>query len=479
MFSFSLEELTLIGIFLAVLEITGVIFAVHAALNARTSQGAIAWALSLVTAPYLALPLYAFFGRRKHEGYQHPERCNEISIQETTSHLKTKWQPFHKKLTDREALGRLMETLSGMMFTGGNAVDLLVNGRVTFEVIFAAIDQAREYVLVEFFIVQDDELGRELQQRLIERQRAGVQVYFLYDSIGSYALPQSYRQELIASGVIVHAFGSPNRFKNRFQLNFRNHRKIVVVDGTTGFAGGHNVGNEYLGGSKRFGSWRDTHLKLTGPAVMGLQAAFLENWVWVAGEIPELNWTPKPTASDANVLIVPSGPADELETCSLFFVQLLNVAKERAWITSPYFVPNEAVLESLILAALRGVDVRVMIPENPDKRTVWYATFAYMKDAQTAGVKFYRYRKGFLHQKVMLVDDDLAVVGTANLDNRSFRLNFELSVLVSNRPFATQVAQMLTADFDECHLVTSEETTSQSLPVQIAIAGSRLLSPIL
>jgi len=479
MFSFSFEELTLIGLFLAALEIAGVIVAVHAILNTRTSQGAIAWALSLVTAPYLALPLYAFFGRRKHEGSQHPKRCVEISIQEITSRLKTQWLPFHKVINGRATLSRFMEKLSGMMFTGGNGVHLLINGRTTFETIFAAIDQAQNYVLVEFFIVHDDDLGRELHQRLLDRQNAGVQVYFLYDSIGSHALPQSYRQELVASGAMAHAFGRPNRFRNRFQLNFRNHRKIVVVDGKTGFAGGHNVGNEYLGGSKRFSSWRDTHLKLTGPAVMGLQAAFLENWFWVTGEIPELNWEPKPTASDASVLIVPSGPADELETCSLFFVQMLNVAKERAWITSPYFVPNEAVLEALILAALRGVDVRVMIPETPDKKTVWYAAFAYMKDAQTAGVRFYRYRKGFLHQKVMLVDDDLAVVGTANLDNRSFRLNFELSVLVSNRTFATQVAQMLTADFDECHLATLEETTSKSLPVRIAIAGSRLLSPIL
>jgi cardiolipin synthase len=479
MFIFSLEELTLIGLFLAALEITGVIAAVHAILNARTSQGAIAWALSLVTAPYLALPLYAFLGRRKHERYYYPEQCDKTSIQETISQLKTQWIPFHNELIDRPTFGRFMEKISGMMFTGGNSVDLLVNGKKTFESIFAAIDQAKDYVLVEFFIVHNDELGRELQQRLLDRQRAGVQVYFLYDSIGSYALPRSYRQKLIAAGAIVHSFGSPNRFRNRFQLNFRNHRKIVVTDGQTGFAGGHNVGNEYLGGSKRFGFWRDTHLKLTGPAVMGLQIAFLESWLWVTGDIPKLNWTPKPTTSDTNVLIVPSGPADELETCSLFFVQMLNEAKERAWITSPYFVPNEAVLETLVLAALRGVDVRVMIPENPDKRTVWYAAFAYMKDAQTAGVKFYRYHKGFLHQKVMLVDDNLAVVGTANLDNRSFRLNFELSILVSNRPFAIQVGQMLTADFGECHLVTREETTKQSLPAQIAIAGSRLLSPIL
>jgi cardiolipin synthase len=292
-------------------------------------------------------------------------------------------------------------------------------------------------------------------------------------------LPQSYRQELIAAGAVVHQFGSPSRFRNRFQLNFRNHRKIVVVDGKAGFAGGHNVGNEYLGESKRFGPWRDTHLKLTGPAVMGLQFAFLENWFWVTGKTPELNWVPEATPSDTNVLIVPSGPSDELETCSLFFVQMLNVAKKCAWITSPYFVPNEAVLDALIIAALRGVDVRVMIPENPDKKTVWYAAFAYMKEAQTAGVQFYRYRKGFLHQKVMLVDDDLAVVGTANLDNRSFRLNFELSVLVSDRSFAAQIEQMLRVDFDECHQVTREETTTQSLPVRIAIAGSRLLSPIL
>lgn len=479
MFSFSFEELTHIGLFLAILELTGVIVAVHAILNARTSQGAIAWALSLIMAPYLALPLYAFFGRRKLKGYVQSCRRAVLSLQQTRQQLETVWLPFQKTLADRNTLGQSMEKLSGMVFTGGNTVDLLVNGKATFDAIFSAIDQAREYVLIEFFIVQDDELGRELQQRLLDRQRAGVQIYFLYDSIGSYALPQNYRQELIAAGVMLHAFGSPNRFKNRYQLNFRNHRKIVVVDGKVGFAGGHNVGNEYLGTSKRFGFWRDTHMKVTGPAVPGSQAAFLESWFLVTGEIPELNWETAATTADTKVLIVPSGPADELETCSLFFVQMLNVAKQRVWITSPYFVPNEAVLEALILAAIRDVDVRVMIPENPDKRTVWYAAFAYMKEAQTAGVKFYRYRKGFLHQKVMLVDDDLSVVGTANLDNRSFRLNFELSALISDRPFAAQIAQMLSDDFSECHLVTREETTTQSLPARIAIAGARLLAPIL
>jgi len=479
MFNLTFEELTLIGLFLAALELAGIFCAVHAILNARTSQGAIAWALSLVTAPYLALPLYAFFGRNKPQGRVQPRRRGDIPTSPASRQEEARWRPFRKEPAGHAALGHTMENLSGTVFSGGNSVDLLVNGKATFAAIFDAIERARDYVLVEFFIINNDDLGQELKQRLINCQASGVQVYLLYDSIGSYGLPLGYRQDLIANGVRVRAFGSPGRFRNRFQLNFRNHRKIVVVDGVTGFAGGHNVGDEYLGLSKRFGFWRDTHVKLTGPAVIGLQTAFQENWYWVTGEELQLNWQPRPADGDAGVLVVPSGPADELETCSLFFVHMLNLARQRAWITSPYFVPNEAVLEALKLAALRGLDVRVIIPQNPDKKTVWYAAFSYMKEAQAAGVKFYRYQKGFLHQKVMLVDDDLAVVGTANLDNRSFRLNFELSVLIAEQSFAGELAKMLADDFADCRLVTREETTKHALLTRVAIAGSRLLSPIL
>ena len=479
MFNLTFEELTLIGVFLAALELAGLFCAVHAILSARTSQGAIAWALSLVTAPYLALPLYAFFGRNK-PGRRAPRRHQADNTgRPTRVQQEARAQPYRTELPGRNDLGQAMRHLSGTVFTGGNSAELLVNGKSTFTAIFDAIDRARDYVLVEFFIINNDELGQELKRRLINCCRSGVRVYLLYDSIGSYGLPLGYRQELIANGVRVRAFGSPGRFRNRFQLNFRNHRKIVVADGVIGFAGGHNVGDEYLGVSKRFGFWRDTHIKLTGPAVLDLQRAFLENWLYVTGEDLELNWVSRPGNGETSVLVVPSGPADELETCSLFFVHMLNLARQRAWITSPYFVPNEAVLEALKLAAIRGLDVRVIIPKNPDKKTVWYAAFFYMKEAQAAGVKFYRYQKGFLHQKVMLVDDDLAVVGTANLDNRSFRLNFELSVLVADQFFAGELAKMLADDFADCRLVTREETTEHPLFTRIAIAGSRLLSPIL
>ena len=479
MFNLTFEELTIIGLFFAVIEIMGIACAIHSILHARTSQGAIAWAISLVTAPLIALPLYAFFGRHKLDNYKLSLRKRNIALHEQLKPYHSNWIACSKNFGPHNSFVQTMTNLSGKVFSRGNSIDLLVNGEDTFQAIFQAIDKAKEYVLVEFFIIIDDDLGNELKRRLINCQNRGVQVYLLYDSIGCYALSHGYIKSLTNVGVDVRAFGRPGRFKNRFQINFRNHRKIVIVDGRVGLTGGHNVGDEYLGLSQRFGFWRDTHIRLTGPAVMALQEVFLENWYWVTGETPELQWTPKSSGEDVAVMVVPTGPGDDLEACSLFFIQLLNTSQERAWITSPYFVPNEAVLEALILAALRGVDVRIIIPKKPDKWTVWFAAFAYMKQALSAGVKFYRYEKGFLHQKVMLVDDSLAVVGTANLDNRSFRLNFELSVLINDDHFAARMDRMLQDDFANSYQVSIEEASEHSLLGRIAIAGSRLLSPIL
>ena len=479
MFNLTFEELTIIGLFFAVIEIMGIACAIHSILHARTSQGAIAWAISLVTAPLIALPLYAFFGRHKLGNYKRSLRKRNIALHEQLKPYHSNWIACSKNFGPHNSFFQTMTNLSGKVFSRGNSIDLLVNGEDTFQAIFHAIDKAKEYVLVEFFIIKDDDLGNELKRRLINCQNRGVQVYLLYDSIGSYALSHGYIKSLTNVGVDVRAFGRPGRFKNRFQINFRNHRKIVIVDGRVGLTGGHNVGDEYLGLSQRFGFWRDTHIRLTGPAVMALQEVFLENWYWVTGETPELQWTPESSGEDVAVMVVPTGPGDDLEICSLFFIQLLNSSQERAWITSPYFVPNEAVLEALILAALRGVDVRIIIPKKPDKWTVWFAAFAYMKQALSAGVKFYRYEKGFLHQKVMLVDDSLAVVGTANLDNRSFRLNFELSVLINDDHFAARMDRMLQDDFANSHQISIEEASEHSLLGRIAIAGSRLLSPIL
>ena len=268
--------------------------------------------------------------------------------------------------------------------------------------------------------------------------------------------------------------------RNRFQINFRNHRKIVVTDGKAAYVGGHNVGDEYLGKSPRFGHWRDTHVELTGPAVAAVQWSFIEDWNWATGEVLEFPQVHEPAATGGNipVVVIPTAPADDLPSCTLMFLAAITCARKRLWITSPYFVPDEAVYDALQLAALRGVDVRIMLPNKPDHLLVYLSSFSYLESAEQVGVRFYRYRAGFLHQKVMLIDDDLAAVGTANLDNRSMRLNFELTLMFADRPFAAEVAAMFEADFAKCERATPGDLGRRSVAFRVAVRISRLLSPV-
>jgi cardiolipin synthase len=292
-------------------------------------------------------------------------------------------------------------------------------------------------------------------------------------------LPKSYRRELAETGAAILPFRTSRGLRNRFQINFRNHRKIVVIDGMTAFVGGMNVADPYLGEHPRLGKWRDTHMEVSGPVVQAIQFAFLEDWFWATGDIPELDWTPRPAAhGNLNALALASDPSDIMETCGLFFVHVINAARKRVWIASPYFVPDLSQIYALQLAALRGVDVRIILPERPDHILVYLSGFSYIVEAEPAGVKFYRYEPGFMHQKVILIDDDLAAVGTANFDNRSIRLNFELMVILANRDFATAVSKMLEDDLAHCRQVTSEELAQHGFWFRVAVRLARLAAPV-
>jgi cardiolipin synthase len=304
-------------------------------------------------------------------------------------------------------------------------------------------------------------------------------VLFIYDSIGSYDLPASYVASLRDAGARVEPFMSTRNPLRRLQLNFRNHRKIVVVDGRLAYVGGHNVGDEYLGCVPDLSPWRDTHVEVRGPAAGAVQLAFLEDWNWAAGEIPELHWRAEAVERrDLPVLVVPSGPADELDTCSLFFAHLIGSAQRRLWVSSPYFVPDEAVLAALQLAALRGVDVRILLPGKPDHRSVYLAGISFLDEMQRAGVRLYRYRQGFLHQKVALCDD-IGIVTTANLDNRSFRLNFEISLVMAEAQFASELAGMLAGDFEASEEIDAAMLARIPLPLRVASRAARLFAPVL
>ena len=471
---------TIIAIVVPLVELLGIIAAVHAVMNARTSQGAIAWGISLVTFPWVALILYAIFGRNKFKGYVSLRNLKNVSIQHVIDACQT--DAIENKLI-REELSTFemaLTRLADLPITKFNKSWLLVDGEETFRAIFDGIESAKEYILVQFFIIKDDELGRELKAKLIQKARKNIRVYFLYDAIGSYKLPETYIQEMQDEGIEISAFHTTKGKANPFQLNFRNHRKIVIIDGNTAYVGGHNVGDEYVSKHSKFGHWRDTHVKVEGPVVKLIQYCFIQDWYWATTRIPDLSWELQKAENGCEeALIVASGPADPLETCSLMFVHAIHMARERIWIASPYFVPDGQVLSALKLAALRGVDVRILIPEKPDHRTVYLASFSYYEDTLPLGIKLYRYTDGFMHQKVFLVDSTCAAVGTANLDNRSFRLNFELTLLNYDSSFIKKVEDMLNEDFSRSRTVELTDYTQRSFFFKLAVRSARLLAPIL
>ncbi len=464
-------------LFFAVCHLLGALTSIHAILAVRTAQGAIAWAVSLNTFPYVAVPAYWVFGRSNFEGYVVLRRKAEAELSEAERKLSRDllaMRPAHET-----ASVAFLERLAKMPATRGNHAELLIDGEKTFRVIFDSIEQARDYVLVQFYIIHDDELGRRLKDALVARARAGVRCYLLYDEIGSHDLPATYVNELRSAGIEVRYFNTRQGPTNRFQLNFRNHRKVVVVDGRTAFIGGHNVGDEYLGKHPKLGAWRDTHVKVQGPVVQCVQVAWFEDWNWAAGSQPDLNWKPEaaPGGQDGVAFCLPTGPADEFETCTLFFLHAIHSARKRVWIASPYFVPDEQFISALQLAALRGVDVRILVPAHADNQLVYLSGFTFLPELEKAGVQTWRYNAGFLHEKAILVDD-VCGIGTANFDNRSFRLNFEITLLFSEPATVREAEQMFLADFARSTLAPASDFTARPWWFRLAARTSRLMAPV-
>jgi cardiolipin synthase A/B len=467
-------------IILPVLELVGILTAIHAVMHGRTSQGAIAWGISLVTIPFLALPLYAVFGRSKFRGYLLLRHGREENVRRIIEQCQ--WEAAEKELIVKEdsGLNAALTKLTPYPMTRFNQSRLLVDGARTFEAIFEGIAAAKQYVLVQSYLVRDDDLGRKLKSRLIEKARQNIRVYFLYDEIGSYQLPGHYLSILRNAGVRVSAFHTTRGKANHFQLNFRNHRKIVIIDGQVAFVGGHNVGDEYLSRDPEIGPWRDTHVRVEGPVVKAIQFTFLQDWYWSTTRVPHLDWNPRAAEQrNERQLLIASGPADPVDTCALMFTHLIHSARERIWIASPYFVPDSQLLGALKLAVLRNVDVRILLPAKADNWTVHLASFSFFDQILPIGVKLYRYMRGFMHQKVLLVDAVLAGIGTANLDNRSLRLNFELTLLNYDAGFISEVETMLRNDLAHSRQVRLEEYTKRSFWFRLAVRFSRLLSPVL
>ncbi|MCK9589109.1 MAG: cardiolipin synthase [Terrimicrobiaceae bacterium] len=467
----------LYGVLTVVVEMAGILLALRAVLMARTPQSAIGWALALVILPVIAIPLFLVFGESRFSGYTRAGTggCKALdeALQATVRHLDGYCAEVRGLCADGS---KVAQSISKLPPTNGNQVRLLVDGRQTFDAIFQAIDSAREAVWVQFFIIHDDLLGRELSARLLAAAARGVECLVMYDQVGSKKLPGSWCADLIRNGVRIQPFVTNRQFGRHFQINFRNHRKLLVVDGAVAFVGGLNAGDEYMGRSKKFGPWRDTHLRIEGPSVAGLQVSFLEDWNYATKSVP--NYRLRLTsAGKAVVFPVSSGPAEDWNACAAVYLSVIQDAKRRLWLASPYFVPSSPLLYAICHAALRGVDVRIILPQMADHLLPWLSSFTYYPKLLSAGVKVWRYQPGFMHQKVLLADEDFAIVGSINLDYRSFMLNFELSAAVQDRAFAADVENMFLADFDRSRPEDLRAFDVGSFLFRVKCRAAALMSP--
>lgn len=470
-----------VSVVMVLFHLLGLVSSVRAVLETRTSQGAIAWVVSLNTFPVIAVPAYWVFGRSKFNGYVSTRRDAALDIQERIESISKAIQPYlveaPKTFPEYEAI----KNLSHFQFVSGNRVDLLVDGQSVFDSIAAGIDQAESYILFQFYILRPDDTGNRFKEQLIRKAREGVAVYILYDELGSSGLTPEWCAELTNSGIIILPFNTRQGPRNRFQVNFRNHRKIVVVDGKSSWLGGLNIGDEYLGKNPQLSPWRDTHLHIKGPATLAAQATFLSDWHWASREVlTGLSWLPQPDKEkDSNVLVLSTGPADEQETASLYFTNVLNLARKRIWIATPYFIPDEATMVALRLALLKGLEVRIITPKLNDNWFVQQAANVYLSELSILGAEVYFYNQGFMHQKVLLIDDRLAHVGTVNFDNRSFRLNFEITGVVADRTFAAELESMLLADLSLSTELVDYHLEEQPLWERLKAGGAALLAPLL
>ncbi len=443
----------------------------------NSPQVTITWLVLLLVEPILGVIAYTLFGRNLYKR-KLAKNMNELN---SRLYKKGSSKEGYDELDFKQLeLARLVNGSNYSELTTNNEVDILTNGSEKYNELFETLLLAKDHIHVEYFIIKSDYIGNKLKDILIMKSKEGVDVKVLYDAVGCWRLSSSYVLELKNAGVNVKKF-SPVVFPvlSR-ELNYRNHRKIVVVDGKYGFVGGINVGNEYLGLNHKLGFWRDTHLKLKGDSVKRLQKIFLKDWAFVTGKlIDEERYYPEILSSGSSkVQIADSGPDTSWESIKHVYFKMINLASDRLWLTSPYFVPDEGIKQALISAAFSGIDVKIIIPSNPDHYLVYWATRDNLGDFLKAGVKIYTYTKGFIHSKLMICDDNIASVGTANMDIRSFDMNYEVNAIIYDKEVVNLLETSYLNDLKYCKRVTLEEYNNRSFFSKMLDSIGRVFSPL-
>jgi cardiolipin synthase len=451
----------------------------------KEAISAIAWSLLVIFVPIFGAFLFVLFG---YQSVHRPLRRKQRHRQKFRERNPTGPPGVHAESGESqdpddtwEGMGRLARRLDAYSVTTGNRLALYSEGQPAFDDMLAAIRAAESHVHLEFFIFQYDTLGREFLDLLAEKAKAGVEVRLLYDAMGSRQLGWWRLRTLRRAGGRYAAFLPVNPLRRRIQINLRNHRKILIVDGKVAFTGGLNIGDEYRGMSRRLGHWRDTSAKIEGPAVESLQRIFIEDWDFAAGETldAENYFAADPKAGLDAIQVIQSGPDQEVKAIREMYLAAVYKAHQRLWVTSPYYVPDQGLRDALCMSGRTGIDVRLILPYEADHTSVFYASRYYLQDLLDAGVKVYLYTNGFIHAKVWLADGKWASVGTANLDNRSLLLNFEVNCLLYTPQTVAALEEQFERDLKDSIRLDPKVYARRPLGTKIAENFFRLFSPVL
>lgn len=451
-----------------------------------------AWLLVLVLIPGFGFLLFMFTGRGLgHAKLFKMHTQDRIGLQEVIETQKAAVPKLahtdaDRVVRERQQTVELFRRIDRAPLTRRNAVKIFTDGNDKFAALLTDIAHAQTSIHIEYYTIYPDNIGAELRDALVARAYEGVEVRVVYDAFGSNGINASFWAPLTAAGGRAVPFVTSTNTIARFRLNYHDHRKIVVIDGKIGYTGGFNVGDQYLSRSKKFGYWRDTHLRIIGHGVSLLQMRFMMDWNASVTSDKHLAYTPfyfpapdNPVSGTTSMQVVTSGPDSPVEQIKLGYINLISSAKHRVWLQSPYLVPDDSMITALRMAAAAGVDVRVMIPCMPDHPFIYRATQYYARLLTEFGVKVYTYDDGFLHAKTMLVDDDLSTVGSANQDFRSYGLNFEVNTFMYDTEITKQLAQIFTDDLAQSTQLTKDIIGSWGHWLRFKQNFSRLLSPVL
>ncbi|WP_430790039.1 cardiolipin synthase [Virgibacillus flavescens] len=446
-----------------------------------------AWLMVLLFIPIAGFFLYLVFGKKISNkriftwetksklGVKRAVQAQLRAIEEDTFVYK------HQELKEYKDLYYMHLRNDDAILTQDNKVDIYTDGEEKFKALIQDIQKANDHIHLLYYIIRYDGLGKRLADVLVKKANEGVQVRVLYDDMGSRTLKRKFIKRIRNAGGQVEAFFPPKIPKINMKINYRNHRKLAIMDGKVGYIGGFNVGDEYLGKDKNFGYWRDTHLRVLGSAVHHMQTRFILDWNQASRNdiaYHDRYYTASP-AGDVGMQIVTSGPDSEWEQIKNGYIKMIMSAKEYIYIQTPYFIPDESLADALRIACLSGVNVKIMIPNKPDHPFVYWATLSYAGDLLKAGAEVYIYQNGFLHAKTIVVDGKMASVGTANIDVRSFRLNFEGNAFLYSSVVAGKLVDSFMEDISLSTQMTKKLYDKRSAGIRFKESISRLLSPIL